>query len=214
MKIILVDDHDILRKGLKVILSQLQFAEIIGEARTGKEFLKLMETLQPDIVLMDISMPEMDGIEATKIILKTQPDLKIIALTMFGDEEYYFKMIHAGARGFVLKKSDLDELQNAITTVMSGDSFFSKELLRNLIVNISDNKFRKDIATSPTELTNREIEILQLICNGNSNNEIAEKLSISPKTVESHRNHLLSKTNSKNTVALVMYAIKNKLINV
>jgi DNA-binding NarL/FixJ family response regulator len=212
MKLILVDDHDILRKGLKVILSQLQFAEIIGEARNGKEFLQLMETLQPDIVLMDIAMPEMDGIEATKTILKIQPDLKIIALTMFGDEEYYFKMIHAGARGFVLKESDLDELQEAITTVMEGESFFSKELLRSLIVNISDNKFRKDIDTNPTNLTKREIEILQQICKGNSNNEIADIMSISPKTVETHRNHLLSKTNSKNTVALVMYAIINKLI--
>jgi DNA-binding NarL/FixJ family response regulator len=213
-KIILVDDHDILREGLKVVLTQLQFADIIAEARNGKDFLHIMETQQPDIILMDIAMPEMDGIEATKAILKKFPDLKIIALTMFGDEEYYFKMIHAGARGFVLKKTGLDELQNAITTVMNGDNYFSNELLRNIIINISDKKFNRNSTNNPVDFTKRELEILQQICNGLSNNEIAEKLHISPKTVEGHRNSLLSKTQSKNTVTLVMYAIKNKLIEI
>ncbi len=213
-KIIIVDDHDILRDGLKFTFAQIDFAEVIGEASNGKDFLKLMETAKPDIVLMDISMPEMDGIEATKEILKIIPDLKIIALTMFGDEEYYFKMVHSGARGFVLKKSGIEELKNAIETVASGENFFSNELLRNIIVNITDKKFKQEISSTPANLTKRELEVLQEICNGLTKKEIGEKLHISPKTVEGHRNNLLTKTGSKNTVSMVIYAIKNKLIKI
>ena len=211
-KIVIVDDHDVLRDGLKFTLTQIEFADIIGEARNGKEFLELMETCVPDVILMDIAMPEMDGIEATKEILKTQPNLKIIALSMFGDEEYYFKMIHAGALGFVLKKSGINELEEAITEVANGKNYFSNELLRNIIVNITDNKIKKAISGVPAKLTKRELEVLQQICNGYTKIEIGEKLHISPKTVEGHRNNLLAKTGSRNTVSLVMYAIKNKLI--
>jgi len=211
-KIVIVDDHNILRDGLKFTLTQVEFADVIGEAGNGKEFLKLMETAKPDVVLMDISMPEMDGIEATKEILKKNPELKIIALTMFGDEEYYFKMVHAGARGFVLKKSGINELEKAIIAVANGENYFSNELLRNIILNITDNKIKKVISNTPANLTKRELEVLQQICNGFTKKEIGEKLHISPKTVEGHRNRLLAKTNSKNTVSLVMYAIKNKLI--
>jgi DNA-binding NarL/FixJ family response regulator len=211
-KIVIVDDHDILRDGLKFTLTQIEFADVVGEARNGKEFLQLMETTVPDVILMDIAMPEMDGIEATKEILKKLPDLKIIALTMFGDEEYYFKMVHAGARGFVLKKSGINELEKAIIAVADGENYFSNELLRNIIVNITDNKIRKAISDTPVNLTKKQLEVLQQICNGLTKKEIAEKLHISPKTVEGHRNNLLAKTGSKNTVSMVMYAIKNKLI--
>lgn len=213
-KIVLVDDHTILRSTLKFTLSQLDFAEVIAEASNGKEFLQVMESAEPDIVLMDISMPEMDGLEATQKILKIHPNLKIIVLTMFGDQEYYFKMIHAGAKGFVLKKSGIDELEKAIKTVAEGESYFSNEILRNIIINIGDRKLKNVILDSPASLTKRELEVLKEICNGYSNNEIADLLHISPKTVEGHRNNLLSKTNSKNTANLVMYAIKHKLIEV
>ncbi len=210
-KIVLVDDHDILREGLKFTLTGIDFAEIIAEASNGKEFLEIMQTAKPDIVLMDIAMPIMDGIEATTTILKTMPELKIIALTMFGDEEYYFKMVHAGVRGFVLKKSGIDELEKAIEAVTRGENYFSNELLRNIIVNITQHKIKGPNGTEL--LTKRELEVLQQICNGLSKNEIAEKLHISPKTIEGHRNNLLAKTNSKNTISLVLYAIKNKIIN-
>jgi len=212
-KIVIVDDHEILRDGMKYTLSQIDFADVIAEARTGKEFLQIIENISPDVVLMDIAMPEMDGIEATKEVLKKYPELKIIALTMFGDEEYYFKMVHAGARGFVLKKSGIDELEKAIATVVNGENYFSNELLRNIIVNLTDHKFKNTGVGNQVNLTKREIEILQLLCNGLSNSEIAEKLHLSVKTIENHKNSLHSKTNSKNTVSLVMYAIKNKIVN-
>ena len=211
-KIVIVDDHDILREGLKFTLNRIKLAEVIGEASNGKKFLELMESVNPDLVLMDIAMPEMDGVEATKEILKIKPDLKIIALTMFGDEEYYFKMVHAGAKGFILKKAGINELEEAINTVAKGDNYFSDELLRKIIVNINDKKIKNSVTGSPVKITKRELEVLQEICNGLTKNEIGEKLHISPKTVEGHRNRLLAKTDSKNTVSLVMYAIKNELI--
>jgi len=213
-KIAIVDDHDILRDGLKFTLSQINFAEIIGEARNGIEFLELMKTISPDVVLMDIAMPEMDGIEATKEILKTMPDLKIIALTMFDNEEYYFKMVTAGAVGFVLKKSSIDELEKAIITVADGDNYFSNELLRKIIFNIGSSKIKNIISDTKIKITKRELEVLKEICNGLTAKEIGEKLHISSKTVEGHRNNLLAKTNSKNTISMVIYAIKNKLINI
>jgi len=211
-KIVIVDDHDILRDGIKFVLTQTLQANIIAEARNGKEFLDLLDNYQPDIVLMDIAMPEMDGIEATKEALKKYPELKIIALTMFGDEEYYFKMVHAGARGFVLKKTGINELEAAIETVLRGENYFSNELLRNIILNVNSPKIHRAVGSVHVNLTKRELEILQLICNGMSNIEIADLLHISHKTVDGHRNNLLTKTCSKNTVQLVMYAIKNQLI--
>jgi len=210
--IIIVDDHDILRDGIKFVLTQTLQANIIAEARNGKEFLDLLDNYQPDIVLMDIAMPEMDGVEATKMALKKYPDLKIIALSMWGDEEYYFKMVHAGARGFVLKKTGINELEAAIETVLRGENYFSNELLRNIILNVNSPKIHRAVGSVHVNLTKRELEILQLICNGMSNIEIADLLHISHKTVDGHRNNLLTKTCSKNTVQLVMYAIKNQLI--
>jgi len=211
-RIIVVDDHEIFRDGLKFVLSQSDNTEIIGEATNGEEFLELIETITPDLVLMDIAMPVMDGIEATQKALERNPNMKIIALSMFGDEEYYFKMIHAGVKGFVLKKSGKKELEKAIVEVMKGDSYFSNELLRNIILNLAETKETK--STNNSSLTKREHEVLQLICKGFSNTEIADSLHISAKTVEGHRTNLLSKTGVKNSINLVMYAIKNKIIEI
>jgi len=211
-KVIIVDDHEIFRDGLRFVLSKLGNAEIVGEARNGKEFLEILKTHSTDLVLMDIAMPEMNGVEATTLALEKFPDLKIIALSMFGDEEYYFRMIHAGVKGFVLKTSGKKELEEAVTHVMNGDSFFSNELLRNVIINLSENKLKKNNIN--VSFTKRELEVLELICKGLSNNEIADKLCISHKTVDGHRTNLLAKTNSKNSINLVMFAIKNKIITI
>jgi DNA-binding NarL/FixJ family response regulator len=208
--IIIVDDHLIFRQGLKSIITLENIANVIGEASNGLELLKLLTDLKPDLVLMDIDMPHMNGLDATEKAMELMPDLKIIAFSMFSDEEYYYKMIDRGVKGFILKTSGIKELENAIENVMSGDSYFSNELLRKII-----NNFGHSTNSKPTlqdNLTEREIEILQQICLGLSTEEIAEKLFISPKTVKSHKSNLLEKTVCKNTPALILFAIKNKIV--
>lgn len=214
-KIFIVDDHDMFRDGVKLMLNSGNKYEIIAEARNGKEFLDKIESYAPDVILMDISMPVMNGIDATKKALEANPSLNILALSMFGDEEYYFKMIQSGVKGFVLKSSGISELEKAITIIANGENYFSSELLRQIIFNIRRNKENPEQQSSnDTLLTKREIEVLKEIANGLSNEDIAEKLNISIATVKSHRASLLSKTGCNNTASLVMYAIKNKIITI
>jgi DNA-binding NarL/FixJ family response regulator len=213
IKIIIVDDHAIFRGGLESLLSQTPDFIVQNEAKTGKEFLDILKSYKPDIVLMDISMPEMDGVEATEKALEIYPDLKIIALSSYSDNVYYYKMIKAGVQGFVLKKSSVEELERAINEVYSGRNYFPQDILKNIIL-----KFEKtgidSIKNDIISLSQREKEILQLICQGFKSNEIAEKLYISPRTVDNHRNSLLFKTNSKNSAHLVMFAIKHHLVQI
>jgi DNA-binding NarL/FixJ family response regulator len=210
--IIIVDDHLIFRQGLKSLIVAENFATVIGEASNGIEFIELLSMLQPDLVLMDIDMPQMNGMEATQKALELMPELKIIAFTMFGDEEYYYKMIDLGVKGFILKSSGINELEKAIQDVMMGESYFSNELLRKII-----NNFSRKTNIKPADsvgITIREMEVLEEICLGLNNEEIAQKLFISAKTVKTHRANLLEKTKCKNTPALILYAVKNKLINI
>jgi len=209
-EIIIVDDHMIFRQGLKSLLTIENIATVIGEASNGKDFLELLSSHKPDLVLMDIDMPHMNGMEATQKALELMPDLKIIAFTMFGEEEYYYKMIDLGVKGFILKSSGINELEKAIHEVMMGESYFSNELLRKIISNFgrkTTNKLVEDAC-----LTAREMEVLQLICLGLDNEEMAQKLFISAKTIKSHRSNLLEKTKCKNTPALILFAVKNKII--
>jgi DNA-binding NarL/FixJ family response regulator len=208
--IIIVDDHLIFRQGLISLITTENFATVIGEASNGIEFLELLSSLKPDLVLMDIDMPHMNGIEATQKAMEIVPDLKIIIFTMFGDEEYYYKMIDLGVKGFILKSSGINELEKAIHDVMMGESYFSNELLRKIINNFSRKNVQK--STENAGLTDRELEILQQICLGLNNEEIAHKLFISSTTVKTHRSNLLEKTGSKNTPALILYAIKHKMV--
>lgn len=204
--IILVDDHTLFRSGLHLLLENLDMVNNIYEASNGIEFLNILGKHTIDIVLMDINMPEMDGVEATQKAIKEYPELKIIALSMYDDEEYYYKMINAGAKGFLLKDSNINEVKDAIQAVAEGANYFSPEILYNLIKNIKEVKTRSEI------LSERESEVLYHICKGLSNHEIAAILNISKRTVDKHRENLLSKTQSKNTASLIMYAIKNKLV--
>jgi len=210
--ILIVDDHLIFRQGLKSILTSENIANIIGEASNGMELLKLLSHVKPDLVLMDIDMPQMNGLDATEKALELMPDLKIIAFSMFSDEEYYYKMIDRGVKGFILKTSGINELENAIQNVMLGDTYFSNELLRKIIINLGHPTNGK--STLQENLTDRETEILQQICQGLTTEEIAEKLFISPKTVKSHKSNLLEKTACKNTPALILFAIKNKIVEI
>lgn len=208
--VILVDDHKLFREGLKLLLENLTYIKKVDEAGNGKEFLKLIEKYQPDIVFMDIEMPEMDGITATQQALKLFPDLNIIALSMYGDENYYSQMINAGAKGFILKNSGIQDVEAAIQTVISGNNYFSQEILNRLIKGIGGKSKTK----KSNELSEREEEVLYHICKGLSNQEIANILYLSKRTVDKHRENILSKTNAKNTAGLVMFAVKNGIVEV
>ena len=209
MKILLVDDHTLFRNGLKMLLDTLPGYEVTGEASNGKEFLELIAKYDYDIIFLDIEMPEINGIEAAKQAIEQKPELRIITLSMYGDEEYYDQMVDAGAKGFLLKNTNLQEVKTAIDTVMSGGNYFSQELMQSLLRNY---KSVKETKGPEAELSEREIEILLLICSGLSNQQIGDTLFISKRTVEKHRANILSKSNCKNTAGLVMYAIKNQMI--
>ena len=209
IKVFLVDDHQLFRNGLSLLMENEKNILITGEAENGKQFLDSIELEQPDVVLMDIEMPVMDGFQATEAACKKYPDLKVISLTMFGEEHYYLKMIEAGAKGFILKNSDIDEVIKAIKTVHDGGTYFSQEILYNVVKNIQEE--RKETGLS-VQLSSRENEILELICKGYSNTEIASELHISKRTVEKHRANILDKTQTHNTASLVMYAVENKLV--
>ena len=210
--IIIVDDHVIFRQGLKSLLATEMIATVIGEASNGKEYLELLSKMKPDLVLMDIEMPHMNGREATEKSLAIYPDLKIIAFTMFGDEDYYYKMIDLGVKGFLLKSSGISELEKAISEVLEGESYFSNEILRKIINKLSHKDAVKKVEN--IGLTVREMDVLEQICLGLNNDEIADRLFISPKTVKSHRSNLLVKTNCSNSTRLILYALKNKIVKI
>ncbi|MBN2890957.1 MAG: response regulator transcription factor [Bacteroidales bacterium] len=210
ISIYLVDDHSLFREGLKLLLSKLDFVEQIFEANNGREILENFEKNKADLVLLDIEMPEINGIEAATRLLKNYPDLKIIALSMYSDEQYYTPMIEVGVKGFLLKNSDFSDVKMAITEVLDGNNYFSPEILTGIVSGLYAQKSGK----RNEELTKREVEVLLQICKGLSNNEIGDKLFISKRTVDKHRENLLLKTNAKNTAELVVYAIKNRIFTV
>jgi DNA-binding NarL/FixJ family response regulator len=210
IRIIIADDHQLFRNGLKILLNAFPEFIVTAEASNGEEFLQIIRNCSADIALMDINMPEMDGIEATRRGVKICPSINIIALSMYGEEEYYYKMVDAGAKGFLLKDSDISEVKEAILTVLKGGSYFSQELLHNVIQKIK----HRESESKAANLSKREKEILFKICEGLSNQEIAETLFISKRTVDKHRANLLGKTNSKNTASLILFALRNKLIEI
>ena len=219
LNLALVDDHEIFRKGLVLLLRSIENVGTISEASNGKEFLAMIDKQEFDVVFMDVKMPIMNGIEATKLALEINPSLKIIGLSMFGEEEYLESMIESGVEGFLLKKADLKEIEKAINLIAAGKNYFSEELVASLTKkfgNAGKNEKNEElVANSDAEkISKREVEILQFICKGFSNIEIAEKLFISPRTVDGHRANIISKTGVKNTANLVMYAIKNGLVKI
>ncbi|MCX6307048.1 MAG: response regulator transcription factor [Bacteroidetes bacterium] len=213
-QIYLVDDHSIFLKGLSLLLNEVVEFKVIGEARNGMEFLLDLEHHVPDVVLMDIRMPGMNGIEATRLALEKIPGLNIIALTMFGEQKYYKLMAEAGARGFLQKDVTKDELVEAIKRVSDGESYFSHRVRSELAGN-SEGQEGEDILKKMGEkLTEREVEVLHYLVSGLSAPEIADKMFISARTVEGHRASLISKTRTKNIVELVIFAIKNNLVSI
>lgn len=209
IKIIIVEDTELFRKGLTMVINKFDNARVIAEAGSGKQFLDLLDTINPDIVLMDIELPDMSGIKVTELALKKIPELKIIALTMFGADEYINNMIKVGAKGFLLKNIGKEELKKAISAVSQGRFYYSEELMSYFYNVLKRSKSKTDIKLV---LTKREIEILNLIAQGLTDIEIGEKLNLSNRTINAHRNKMLTKTGAKNTVNLIIYAIKNNII--
>lgn len=217
IRIALVDDHSLFRKGLKVLLSSRKDFSIVADAGSGEEFLSVLMQAQPDVVFMDYSMPQMNGAETTRRALEMLPDLKIITLSMFGDNAYYSDMMSSGAKGFLLKDSEFAEVVEAVDTVVEGGTYFSTSLLESLSHSIRSagtiGGFADDIADAD-RLSERELEVLLAICQGLSTQEIADKLFISKRTVDKHRANILEKSGCKNTASLVVYAIRNGFVEI
>ncbi|HNS16860.1 MAG TPA: response regulator transcription factor [Bacteroidales bacterium] len=207
IKVMIVDDHIIFRKGLRTILNEIDELKVVAEASNGVELMDALKKIQTDVIFMDIRMPMMDGIEATKKVTAKYPDVKIIALTMFEEVSYFNEMIEAGAAGFLLKKTTTKELKTAIDAVLRDDTYFSEEFIA------SASKYQRIKPKGPdVRLSDRELEVLELICKGNSNAEIAKLLGVSQRTVDGHRAHLFEKTGARNAPNLVLYAVKHGLI--
>jgi DNA-binding NarL/FixJ family response regulator len=216
IKIILVDDHHLFREGIKSLLSGYDDFEIIGEAADGKELFSKLESLQPDIIIMDISLHGMSGIEITKKIYMDLPEIKVLILTMYNNEEFIFNSLKAGARGFLPKTTSRSEMLEAIHAINSGEVFIgqaiNKIMLKSYVKRTTDEEKQKD--KSSEHLSAREMEILKLYMDGLINKEISDKLEISIRTVETHKNHIMKKLGLRSTVELVKYAIKNNIAEI
>jgi DNA-binding NarL/FixJ family response regulator len=212
-KVVIIDDHNHFRKGLKYVLSQAENIEVIAEGSNGLEFLDIMEKKNPDVVLMDISMPEMDGIKATRIATRKYRGLPIIALTMFDEEKYCTRMLNAGAKGFISKDLESEKLIKAITRVADGRSYFSKDILSKLIrANLWYDKGNLDKVKTDYHLTEMEEKVLRLLCLGLTDSEIAAELSEEPESVKELGSGLLAKTQTSNMANLVSFTLRNRLL--
>lgn len=211
-KIVIVEDHTILRAGLKALLLSVSDVEVVGEAENGHEALRCVEKHRPDLVLMDLSMPRMNGMEAIREIKKDLPETKIIALTVHKTEEYILTTLEAGADGYILKDASQSELLGAIQTVLTGKSYLSPSVSDKVIEGYLKGRKQLKTTSSWDALSQREREILKLIAEGNKNKEIADFLCISIKTVEKHRSNLMKKLDLHNTAALTSYAIEKGIV--
>jgi DNA-binding NarL/FixJ family response regulator len=208
IQIAVIDDHDLFREGIKLVLNQIEGFNVVFDTSDGNKFVESLNQIRIDIALMDIEMPGINGIQTTLNALKVKPELKVIALTMFSDTGHYTQMIQAGVKGFLLKKTNKYELQQAITTVYQGGSYFSQDILKKLAYQYVNH------GSANNNLTSRELEIMIMICQGLTTQEISDKLYISNKTVESHRSNIFIKSNVRNSAGLIVWAIKNQYFTV
>ncbi|MCX6245189.1 MAG: response regulator transcription factor [Bacteroidetes bacterium] len=216
IKIILVDDHQLVRDGIKALLGGIPEISIIGEAADGEELFSKLDTLKPDLLIMDISLPGVSGIELTKKICCSHPGIRVLILSMYNNEEFIFNALKAGAKGYLPKNTTRDELVEAIIAIRNGGEYYgdsiSKIMLKSYVKRASDEE---KPAVKPEELlTCREIEILKLYAEGFINKEIGDKLGISIRTVETHKNHIMRKLGLKSTVEMVKFAIRNKIVEI
>ncbi len=213
IRVLVVDDHTLLRQALRVMLDAQEGIEVVGEATNGRDAVDSTETLQPDVVLMDMVMPGLNGIEATRQITKRAPAARVLILTAYLEDERLLQALRAGASGYVVKKSDMEELLLAIQSVHRGNTYFSAAVSEEIAVNeVLIQAKQPDAKAGYDLLTSREREVLQLIAEGLSNKGIADELFISVKTVEAHKAHIMNKLNARNRTDLIRYAIKRGLV--
>ena len=210
VRIILAEDHRITREGLVNLLKERPDMEVVGEAENGREAVKLAKELSPDLVIMDVTMPDLNGIDATRIITSGSNNTKVIALSMYSDKQFVQGMIQAGASGYLLKDCAFEELVSAIQAVIQGDTYLSPGIA-GIVVQDYLTKLTTDRSSADTVLTNREREVLQLIAEGNSTKEIAARLTVSVKTVETHRRQIMEKLGIFSIAELTKYAIREGL---
>jgi DNA-binding NarL/FixJ family response regulator len=217
VRVLLADDHDILRDGLRALFEAVEDIEIVGEARTGREAVVQAERLQPDVVLMDISMPELDGVEACRRIAQLTPRTQVLFLTMHEAEDYFFRALRAGAAGYVIKRTAAADLLAAVRAVAHGESFLSPGVAHSLVY---EYRQRDEQPSSPTSqldryssLSGREREVLKLVGEGYSNQDIADLLGLSVKTVQSHRAAVMQKLDLRDVTHLVRYAVRKGLVD-
>ena len=209
--ILIADDHTLLRNGISAILKDEQDMVIVGEANDGREAVRLAGQLKPNVVLMDIAMPLLNGLEATRQIKREHPEINVLVLTMYDNEEYFRKMLEVGASGYIIKRAAATELVSAIRAIYSGEAVLSPAITRLLLEDYLNHDLRNE-KDDPNALSSREREVLQLIAEGKTSREIAEILNLSVKTVQSHRTNLMQKLDLHDRGELIKYAIQKKII--
>ncbi|MBS1663924.1 MAG: response regulator transcription factor [Bacteroidetes bacterium] len=212
ISLIIADDHEIYRDGLALMLSKQEAVTLVGQASDGHDLLQLVEEKKPDMVLTDIKMPRLDGISASKILLQRFPQLKIIALSMFEEEDLIVEMLEAGAKGYLIKNADKKEIMEAILTVNEGNIFYCKHTTAHLASLIVKSKFDSRLKQPGALFTDREKDIIRLICRQHTAQEIGDLLFLSKRTVEGYRTRILEKMDVKNTAGVVIFALKHNII--
>ena len=211
-RVVLADDHSVVRQGLRAWLERSGHVQVVGEAADGREAVALVEQLQPDVVIMDIAMPMLNGIDATAQITRRNPDTKVIILSMHADESYILRALGAGAKGYLLKESTETDVLPAVQSVRDAKPYFTPSIARLLLEDYMRSLKQNNLQDSYDLLTEREREVLQLLAQGKSNKEVAQVLDLSPHTIDSHRTNMMQKLNLHNTAEIVLYAVRKGII--
>jgi two-component system, NarL family, response regulator NreC len=212
IRVVIADDHSVVRQGLRAWLERSGYIQVVGEAADGREAVALVDELKPDVVMMDIAMPMLNGIDATAQVMRRHPDTKVIILSMHADESYILRALGAGAKGYLLKESTETDVLPAVKSVTEGKPYVTPSIARVLLEDYIRMLKQNNLQDSYDLLTEREREVLQLLAQGKSNKEVAQVLDLSPHTIESHRTNLMQKLNLHNTAEIVLYAVRKGIV--